>query len=81
MHIVHNSYKLFYLILIFMTVSGLVINWYEALGLTKDLAHSIKEIHELVAWVVVVFVPLHIAGVVVADSSDQKGLVSKIISG
>jgi cytochrome b561 len=81
MHIVHNSYKLFYLILIFMTISGLVMNWYEALGLTKELTHSIKEIHELVAWVVVVFVPFHIAGVVVADSSDQKGLVSKIISG
>ena len=51
------------------------------MGMSKDLAHSIKEIHELIAWAIVIFVPLHIVGVVIADSSDQKGIVSKMISG
>ncbi len=81
MHIVHNSYKVFYAILLFMAVSGLILTWYEPLGLSKDFTHSIKEIHELVAWIVVIFVPLHIAGVVIAENQDQKGLVSKMISG
>ena len=79
--IVHIGYKLFYLILMFMAVSGLILVWYKDMGISKDLAHSIKEIHELVAWAVVVFVPLHIAGVVIADNSDQKGIISKMISG
>jgi len=80
MNMVHLGYKVFYLILIVMTLSGLVINWYELLGLSKDLAHSIKEAHELIAWSMVIFVPLHIIGVIIADSSDQKGIISKMIS-
>jgi len=81
MNMVHLGYKLFYGILIFMAISGLVVNSYELLGLSKDLAHSIKGIHEIVAWSIVLFVPLHIAGVVIADTTDQKGIVSKMISG
>ncbi len=80
MRMVHWGYKVFYLILIFMAVSGLIITWHEALGMSKDLAHSIKEVHELIAWTVVIFVPIHIAGVVIADSTDQKGIISKMIS-
>ena len=78
---VHIGYKVFYLILLFMAISGLVLVWYKSMGISKDIAHSIKEIHEFVAWAVVIFVPLHIVGVVIADSSDQKGIVSKMISG
>jgi len=81
MNMVHLGYKLFYGILIFMATSGLVVNSYELLGLSKDLAHTIKDIHEIVAWSIVIFVPLHIAGVVIADATDQKGIVSKMISG
>ncbi|MEA3418146.1 MAG: cytochrome b/b6 domain-containing protein [Campylobacterota bacterium] len=81
MRMVHWGYRLFYLILIFMAVSGLVLTWHEALGITKDFTHSIKEVHEFVAWAVVFFVPLHIAGVVIADNSDQKGITSRMISG
>ena len=81
MNMVHLGYKIFYTILIFMAISGLVINSYELLGLSKDLTHTIKGIHELVAWSVVIFVPLHITGVVIANSTDQKGIVSRMISG
>ncbi|SFV55014.1 Ni,Fe-hydrogenase I cytochrome b subunit [hydrothermal vent metagenome] len=81
MNMVHLGYKAFYIILIFMTISGLAINSYELLGLSKDFTHSIKEMHEIVAWSVVIFVPLHIIGVVIADNQDQKGIVSKMISG
>jgi len=81
MHLVHWGYRILYIILIFMTISGLVINWYEVIGISKDMAHSIKEIHEYVAWSIVFFVPLHIVGVFVAENIDQKGLASKMISG
>ena len=75
------SYYLVYAILLFMTVSGLSIHFYQELGMSKDFAGSIKEIHEIVAYALAVFVPLHIAGVFVADATDEKGLVSTMING
>ena len=81
MRLVHWGYRIFYLILIFMAISGLILNWHELLGFSEELTHSIKELHEAVAWAVVVFVPLHIVGVVMADNSDQKCITSRMISG
>ena len=71
-----------YTILTFMAISGLTIHFYETLGLTKELAHDIKEIHEFVFFYgVLVFVPLHIAGVVVADVTEEQGIISNMIHG
>ncbi len=79
--LIHGGYRIFYLILIFMAVSGLILNWSELLGLSKEMTHSIKEIHGYVAWAVAVFVPLHIIGIFIADNDDQRGIVSRMISG
>ena len=70
-----------YGILLFMAVSGLVIHFYEALGLTKDGAHDIKEIHELVFNAVLIFAPLHIIGVFIAENQDEKGILSDMVNG
>jgi len=75
------SYYVLYATLLFMAGSGLVIHFYEALGLSKDFAHDIKEIHESIFYVIMIFVPLHIAGVFFADATDEKGLVSTMING
>jgi len=78
---VHVSYYIMYGVLAFMALSGLVIHFYEALALSKDFAHDIKEIHEFIYNGVLIFVPLHIAGVVIAESRDEKGLISSMIHG
>jgi cytochrome b561 len=78
---VYRGYKLLYGILFFMAVSGILIQLYADFGLSKDAAHDIKEVHEVVAWGVVIFVVMHIVGVFVADNRDQKGITSKMISG
>ena len=70
-----------YAILVFMAMTGLVIHFYEELGLLKETAHDIKEIHELVFNAILIFVPLHIIGVVVAEMKDEKGLISDMIHG
>ncbi|MFT7880847.1 MAG: cytochrome b/b6 domain-containing protein [Sulfurimonas sp.] len=75
------GYIVIYAVLLFMAVSGLMIHFYEALGLTKDAAHDIKEIHELVYNAILIFVPLHIIGVVVAENRDEKGIISEMIHG
>jgi Ni/Fe-hydrogenase 1 B-type cytochrome subunit len=78
---VYRGYKAIYAVLAFMAISGIVIYLSADIGIGKETAHDIKEIHETMAWGVVAFVVMHIVGVFVADNKDQKGLVSKMVSG
>jgi len=74
-------YIVVYGVLIFMSISGLVMYFSQSLGMDKELIHSIKEVHEFVYYYVLFFVPLHLAGVVMADNTTQKGLISTMING
>ncbi len=75
------GYLVIYGVIAFMAVSGLVIHFHDTLGLTKDTAHDIKELHELLYNALLIFVPLHIVGVFVADATEEKGIVSDMING
>ena len=75
------GYIAIYGIIAFMAASGLVIHFYDLLGLTKETAHDIKEVHELLYNSLLIFVPLHIAGVIVADATEEKGIISDMING
>lgn len=70
-----------YAVLIFMAGSGLLLNFQEELSLVKETTKSIKELHEAVFTLVWIFVALHIAGVVMAEVRDEKGIVSDMING
>lgn len=70
-----------YGVLIFMALSGLTLHFHELLGLTEDTTHTIKEIHELVYNAILIFVPLHILGVIIAENRDEKGIISEMING
>lgn len=74
-------YYLFYATLVFMAISGVVISFHEELGMSKEFAHDIKEIHELAFNFILFFAVAHIGGVVIAELRDEKGLVSSMISG
>jgi len=74
-------YFIFYAVVLFMSISGLVIHFYEALNITKEKAHDIKEVHEALYNFFLVFVPMHIAGVVIAESKDERGLISSMVHG
>ena len=76
------TYMGIYSLVFFMTISGLSIHFHETLGISKDLAKNIKEVHEFVFFYgVLVLVPLHLAGVIVAEVSNEKGIVSNMING
>ena len=81
MKIVYIGYKVIYVVLTFMAISGVVLYLYQDIGLSKDLAGTVKEVHEVVAWAVAGFAVMHIAGVFVADNRDQKGIISRMVSG
>ena len=70
-----------YAILAFMAVSGLLMTFSEPIGLVKETVNTIKEVHELVFNAVWIFVVLHIAGVVLADNTNEKGITSDMING
>ena len=78
---VRSLYYLIYTTLAFMALSGLSIHFYQELNISKELAYDIKEIHELTFYVIMFFVPLHLAGVVIADNTEKKGLISSMING
>ena len=65
-----------YLVLFFMATSGLVMHFYETIGLTKELTHTIKEIHEFLFYAISIFVPMHIIGVFITENQDEKGILS-----
>jgi cytochrome b561 len=69
-----------YVVIAFMAFSGMLIYFYEALGLAKETAHDIKEVHEFVYNALLIFVPLHVIGVLVAENRDEKGIVSAMIN-
>ncbi len=50
-------------------------------SLSNDIAHDIKEIHKFVYNYLLFFVPLHITGVIIAENSDESGLISTMING
>ena len=79
--IVKLGYIAIYAVIAFMSVSGLIIHFYQELGLLKDTAHDIKEIHELVFNALLIFLPLHILGVFVAENQDEKGILSAMVNG
>ncbi len=79
--VVTVGYVVIYATLFFMTISGLVIHFYQDIGLAKATAGEIKDLHEAVYQVVLYFVPLHIIGVVIADMRDEKGITSDMING
>jgi cytochrome b561 len=74
-------YYVFYGALLFMSISGLLMHFHQELGLTNDFSDILKEMHEFVYTVILIFVPLHIAGVVIADNRDEQGLISSMLNG
>jgi len=75
------GYIAIYAILAFMTISGLVIHFYKELSILKDTAHNIKEVHELAYNAILIFTPMHIVGVFIAENQDEKGILSDMVNG
>ena len=69
-------YIVFYLCVVISLVTGLIIE----LG-PKNLKKPMEEIHILSIYYLVPFIVIHLTGVLIAEFTDQKGIMSRIISG
>ncbi len=74
---VYRLYKVVYLFLAAMSISGLLLY----LKLAGDAKESIETMHQYAGWALFVFIAVHLIGVVLAEKSDQSGLVSRMING
>ncbi|UYL09281.1 cytochrome b/b6 domain-containing protein [Bdellovibrio sp. SKB1291214] len=79
--LVKSGYALFYLITLYMVLSGIALYFKKEMGLSKDITSLLKEVHEFLMWFFVIFVAGHIAGVFIAENRGDKGLTSDMISG
>ena len=69
-------YIIFYVCVIISLVTGLFIEFGP-----KELKKTMEEIHILGIYYLIAFIVIHLAGVLIAEFTNQKGIVSRIVSG
>jgi len=70
------TYIIFYCCVVISLVTGLIIEFGP-----KELKTPIEEIHVLGIYYLIGFIVLHISGVLMAEFTNQKGIISRIVSG
>jgi cytochrome b561 len=79
--IIKKTHHAFYLALAVMGLTGSALYWEETLGLSKNINNNIQEVHEALQWFFVLFILSHIIGVIKAEFTEDKGLISDMING
>jgi Ni/Fe-hydrogenase 1 B-type cytochrome subunit len=74
-------YLTFYLLLTVMAATGLSMYFGTRLGISRSTIGTMRDVHEALLWFFVVFVVIHISGVVIAEFRGYKGLTSNMIHG
>lgn len=70
------TYIIFYLCVVISLITGLFIEFGA-----PSLRHAMEEVHVLSLYYLIPFIVIHFAGIFLAESTDQKGIVSRMISG
>jgi len=70
------TYIIFYFCVIISLATGLIIE----LG-PKEFKKPMEEIHVLGIYYLLAFIAVHLAGVIIAEFTDQKGIISRIVNG
>lgn len=70
------TYIIFYICVVISLITGLLIVWGP-----KEFKTTMEEIHILGIYYLLAFIAVHIGGVLLAEFTDQKGIVSRIVSG
>ena len=73
---------IFYVLLLVIVATGLLLAFDDELGLSKATSHSVKEVHGFCMYPVLAFIAIHLVGVWMAErKADGKGIVSDMING
>lgn len=79
--IVKGLYLAFYVLFTLMALTGLSLSFEDELGLSRSFAHTIKEVHGFIMYPILAFIVIHIVGVILAERSLNKGIISDMING
>jgi Ni,Fe-hydrogenase I cytochrome b subunit len=79
--LVKISYAVFYLAVAFMVLTGFTQYFKAELGLSKNIISIVKDAHELMMWLFVVFGCAHIVGVIIAENRQDSGIISDMVNG
>lgn len=74
------GYLFFYLIFFIMTVTGLGLA-YEDVPLLKTIHKPLIQIHSITQYLIYIYILTHLIGVIRADTTNSKGIVSGMIHG
>ena len=74
-------YLAVYLSILIISVTGVLMYFYKDLGWQHETKEMLESIHVAVMNIIIYFIPAHIIGVVLAESEDEKGIVSDMING
>lgn len=69
-------YIIFYVCVVISLITGLIIKFGP-----KEFKKSMESIHELSIYYLVAFIVLHLAAVLYAEFTNDKGIISRIVSG
>ncbi len=75
------TYAAFYLFITIMVVTGLALIFADDLPWLGRLEHTVKEVHNVTMYLIIGYIVLHVGGVVWADIHDDRGLISRMVSG
>jgi Ni,Fe-hydrogenase I cytochrome b subunit len=75
------TYAAFYLFVTIMVVTGLGLTWADDVPWLHGLEHTVKEVHNITMYLIIAYIVVHVVGVVWADNHDDRGLVSRMVSG
>lgn len=70
------TYIIFYLCVVISLVTGLIIEYGP-----KEFKKPMEDIHVLGIYYLIGFIVIHITGVLIAEFTNQKGIISRIVSG
>ena len=78
--LVKRGYLLFYVLLIIMATSGMIMA-YDHAAIFKTIIKPVREVHSIGQYFIYAYVLAHLVGVVRADLGKHRGMVSSMING
>lgn len=70
-----------YLGILIMAITGLSMRFGQTIGLSRDMHHIFKTIHQGVMFALLAFVIVHLTGVFLAENTTHPGVTSSMMSG
>ena len=77
----YGVYTFLCFFIMMMALSGGFLYFYQDFGFTKESIHWVKEVHEWMLYPIMLFITLHLVGVLKHEFVTKESIISKMIHG